>query len=268
MSFPSRAIIGFLLSLGLFIAAACNMDVTRPEDEEKKPKDQILQDSKEPNQPYYGDYTIIPGGTPSDYGFSTDNGEDVDDHFAITEEGYIDTSPSPGGWNSAAFTPDLGLFDRNVNGGIAIEWRVMYPCEKNEGYLTGYRELNKLYIALVDANNTLLYRFMYRPLTTPQEQQTVDMELTLGGTILAEARTRKLVPYGLNAEWIYFKAEITSSNIGIFMDHDGNGYVKYLDVADDTYSQFRKLHFQYRTGEDADNYFMLIDGIAIYPLEH
>ena len=25
----------------------------------------------------------------------------------------------------------------------------MYPCEKNEGYLTGYRELNKLYTALV-----------------------------------------------------------------------------------------------------------------------
>jgi len=223
------------------------------------------------NEPYYGDYTTIPGGTPADYGFTygiVDIPGDVNDHFAITAEGYLDTSPSPGGWYSVAFSPDMDLLDRNEDGGITVEWQVRYPSEPVYVYpYSQYRELNKLYIALVDENDELTYRFMYRPLTAPPEQQTVDMELTLGETKLAEVRTRKLVPYGLSADWIKFKAEITSTNIKIFMDHDGNGYVQYIDVADETHSRFRKLHFLYRTGEGLKNYFMYVDALSVYPIE-
>lgn len=256
-------VVFLIIVIGLLFTIGCNMDVTLPEDGEKEIKELPGNGQKTVNDPYYSDFTEIPGGTPEDYGFTTNNGECVNDHFAITEEGYIDTSPSPGGWDSAAFTPDLGLFDRNENGGVVIEWQVMYPSE-NCG---SFRELNKLYIALVDSEDNLLYRFMYRPLTAPQEQQTVDMEFKLGEIMLAEVRTRTLVSSGAGASWIKFKAELTSTNIKISMDHDGSGYVEWIDVMDDTYSQFRKLHFQYRTGEEPKNYYMLIEGISLYPIE-
>ena len=247
----------------LLVSFGCAVDSTLPDGGEKE---MVMIGGDDPiNEPYYGDYTTIPGGTPADYGFTygiVGTPGYVNDHFAITPEGYLDTSPSPGGWESAAFSPDMGLFDRNEDGGIAVEWQVMYPSEP----AGSYRELNKLYIALVDENGELTYRFMYRPLTTEQERQTVDMELTLGEKKLAEVRTRKLVPYGLNADWIRFKAEITATNIKISMDHDGSGYVQYIDVADDTHSRFRKLHFLYRTGEDLQNYYMYVDAISVYPI--
>jgi hypothetical protein len=252
--------------LGLGFAFGCTMDVTMPEEEGKEikplPTDWPQDPPQNVNNPYQGDYTTIPDGTPEDYGFTGDYGENANDHFAITPEGYIDTDPSPGGWSSAMFTPDLGIYDRTRNNGVVVEWRVMYPS-LNFG---SYRELNKLYIALVDGNDNLLYRFMYRPLTMPQEQQTVDMWLHVGEIMIAEVRTRQLVPSGCCADWIYFKAELTPTDIRIYMDHDGSGYVKYIDVYDDTYTRFRKLHFQYRTGESPKNYHMLVDGISIYPI--
>jgi hypothetical protein len=255
--------------IALGFAVGCCVDVTAPGDDDDGgkeikplPTDWPPDPSPNSNTPYYGDYTTIPGGTPEDYGFTGDYGESANDHFAITPEGYIDTNPSPGGWYSAMFTPDVGLFDRTLDNGVVIEWQVMYPST-NYGF---YREMNKLYIALVDENDNLLYRFLYRPLTLAYEQETVDMELKNGEILLAEVRTRQLVPSGASADWIRFKVELTPTDIRIYMDHDGSGFVKYIDIYDDTYTQFRKLHFQYRTGEYF-NYHMLVDDLSIYPID-
>jgi len=214
------------------------------------------------NTPYAADFTTIPDGTPSDYGFTTNNGEDVDDHFAITVEGYIDTSPSPGGWISAAFSPDMGIKDRNENGGVVINWKTMYPSEDNGSF----RENNKLYVSLADENDNILYNFMYRPLTSPSESAD-DMELKVDGNLIAHIKTGNLVPYGASAAWVLFKMELTSTSIRVYMDHDGNGYEKYIDVDDATYSTFRKLHFQYKTDTDPlKNYYMYIADIIVGPI--
>jgi hypothetical protein len=132
-------------------------------------------------------------------------------------------------WLSEAFAPDRGIKDRNENGGVVINWKTMY-----------------------------------RPLTSPSEGMD-DMELKVDGSLIAHIKTGNLVPYEASADWVLFKMELTSTSIRVYMDHDGNGYKKYVD--DVTYGTFRKLHFQYKTDTNPlKNFYIYIVDITFDPI--
>jgi hypothetical protein len=238
------------------------------------------------NDPYNPDLTSIPGGTPADYGFVGD-GVDADDHFAITPEGYISTDPSPGGWTSSMFSPDLGLKDRTQGGGIAIEWKVNYP-RPNNGSVTNYMENNKFYLTLVGENNVKEYQLMFKPHISAGAAHVPDLELKkyglnpttgaweLTNPSLALVNTGTIVPYnqtdagGNPVGWVTFRMELTSADIRVYMDSDDrNGVVltARMNVSDASFPSFRKLHFQYKTDTNQTyNYCIYLDDISVAPI--
>jgi hypothetical protein len=239
------------------------------------------------NDPYFPDFTAVPGGTPADYGFAGD-GVSANDHFAVTPQGHISTEPSPGGWSSSMFSPDLGRKDRTLDGGLAIEWRINYPAPNN-GSVTNYMENNKFYLSLVGENDVKEYQLMFKPHISAAAAHVPDLELKkyglnpatgaweLASPSLALVNTGTIVPHnqtdagGNPAGWVTFRMELASAYIRVLMDgddRDGVTLAERMNVPDASFTSFRKLHFQYKTDTNQTlNYWIYLDGVSVAPLQ-
>lgn len=83
---------------------------------------------------------------------------------------------------------------------------------------------------------------------------------------LEHRRTDTVTP---TDDWVKFRIDLHpvssaggDGTISVFYDA-GNGYTEYISLQDETYSEFSKLHFQYKTGTKKQNYHVIVDDIKV-----
>ena len=169
------------------------------------------------------------------------------------------------------YSPDLGILDRDQNGGIfvQIEMRVALALPNN----STHREKNKFTFGLAALVETNLYSFEYKFHATSDTNN--NRFLIKDNTALAQNKSSLLTPTGPSAGWLVFRIEILlrttaggSGMVRVLVDEDGDTNVnltQILSVVDDTHQIFRRFPLTHRT-TDPTQYAMQFRNLQVGPL--
>lgn len=179
-------------------------------------------------------------------------------------------SLSPGGGNdlSEVFTPSFTA-DRNSSGVLTAEWKLEFPADSGG---KAWQESNRVWVNLADGSGDLLYCLFFMPCREEDSRENFNIEFSRGGAgkslvPLQHAQTEAAVPAGRR---VTFRVELypvsASGGDGVIrvLYDAGNGFSEYIRVQDETYSEFAKLQFIYKTGKKDQNYHVLVDDIRVY----
>ncbi len=191
---------------------------------------------------------------------------------ADSENGCM-RSISPGGGDDIA-EADSPLFDasRNSSANLIVEWDLRFPAPESANI--AWQQKNPTWVGLADKTGHVRYSLFFMPSSGKNPSVNFDMKLAKGAknglNQLAHACTETVTPAG---EWVRFRMELhpVSSAGGdgiirvLYDAGDGNGFTEYLSVQDETYSEFQKLCFQYKTGTKKQNCQVFVDNLNVYP---
>lgn len=205
-----------------------------------------------------------------DYGF------DNVTHWEVSEpvDGVrVMKSTTPGGWEQVSrCTSPFFFVDRRLSSGVTVTWKVKFPTEHG----SGWRENNKVWVALLDDTGQSLYELMYKP-NRPQDTNTSpDVVLrrlaSESGTLepLGERETGRAAPHGSSAAWMSFTLELRpdagDEAIRLTIDF-GSGSPKVFTFEESEsrmHLLFQNLSFQYKTGSgDNERFFVYLDDLAV-----
>ena len=204
----------------------------------------------------------VPDGTPlADFGYQVDDNGGGSPAFEVSGEVIASSTGGLGGFFD--FTTPLFAIDRAENGGVIAEWDVRYP----ETVPAGDQERSKFYVRLTDPDGGVLYQFLYKPFLS-NAQAAFNLELAEGPTetSILQVRSRDIdtsfTPTGPTAPWINFKFELRDNgDIKLFIDD-----TEFMSVSDDTYTEFNRVTFTYRTDNDPQNYPIEVRNLSVLPL--
>ena len=197
------------------------------------------------------------GTALSEFGFTSGLDSGGNDAFIINNN-VIELNTENGWFN---FTTSAFEISRNDNGGIRAEWEIKYP----ETIAENDRELAKFYFTLLSSSGTDTYTFLFKPyLRTGETSYNIEISNSSGS--LLQSRTRDtdtdFTSNGSSAAWINFKLELASSGeIRLLIDD-----VEFMNLTDSAHTDFEKVKFTYRTGEDTRAYNIQIRNISVLPL--
>jgi len=184
----------------------------------------------------------------------------------FVDSSFVMRSSSFGGWDgmSKAISPSFDA-DRSENA-VSISWSVRFPTD-NGG--KSWREQNKVYVGLLNADGELLYKFLFKPNRKQDLQTSYDMQLKRYNgeekKTLAEVSSHKLTPDTKSAQFVSFLMVLKpDGTISVSYDAaDGKGLIEYINVKDTQYNSFDKLRYEYKTGSETDNYYIEVDDIKV-----
>ncbi|MEM8608296.1 MAG: Ig-like domain-containing protein [Myxococcota bacterium] len=208
------------------------------------------------------DFGDAPDGTPlADFGYEVDDNGGGSPAFDVS--GGVIASSTDGLGGFFDFTTPLFAIDRDDDGGVIAEWDVRYP----ETVPGGDQERSKFYVRLTDASGSILYQFLYKPYLSLAEANW-NLEIAEGPTetSLLQVRSRDVdpafTPTGPSAPWINFKFQLLDNgDIKLLIDD-----VEYMTLTDETYTEFSRVTFTYRTTAEPKNYPIEVRNLSVLPL--
>ncbi len=229
------------------------------------------------NDPIPGYYPEFPTdgqtSSPTELGFT-------DVRFAeFTGDGAIRTTSPGGGGNESTFsTPRFDPLSRDESGGIVLRYSLTFPAPLGEVTEAQYKDNNRSWLFLHDAEGGIAYTIMYRPklanapdvadivfyVGNPFEDRT---KIEFGGTgrspvIGDDARpvTIGLVLYPTSEAEGVGRIEL------LFDAGDGQGESTYFLTNDNSARTFDRLSFRYRTGTGNLRFYLLFSNLQFRPV--
>ncbi|MBD3315389.1 MAG: DUF2341 domain-containing protein, partial [Chitinivibrionales bacterium] len=210
--------------------------------------------------PYFEDFSSDEATVLSDLGFSDVSFWQLDrDHDRMR-------ATTSGGWGAmATATTPVFNTDRSQED-VTVELPLRFPTP-NTG--ESWRELNKVFVTLLDLAGEPAYVLEYKPNRTQDLHTSYDLLLKKVEdgeyTPIAEGFSHRLTPDGADARVVMLRWILgRDGGIRVLYDAaDGKGMQHYIDADDNSVTRFSALRVQYLTGEGERNYYAEIGSILV-----
>lgn len=258
-----NTVIGTFAAFALFVAGCSNPALSTPADDGGRNGEPQGAPGAEPEQANVA-FTMDLSGIPS--------GDDLINHefsgdttlFAVDADGMLETT-NDGSWATLEF-PRVGLFDRNQDGGVVVDWSISFPS-----YDGGrWKEKNKHRLTLLDDEGLTVFQVEYKP-NSASQMSNDNIILSDSSGALASANSGTVPPFGSDAADISFRLVITPTtesggdgSVELFYDESGSGIGAdpLLTATSDLLSRFTTVQLTHRNTA-SDPYQLVFKSLSI-----